>query len=269
MTPLSAWRRAFSRMAAISRTLPGQECWRRRASAPGPRRDGALLIAGADAVKEELNERGDVFTALAKRRDGKANRSEAKREVGKEQSLTGHLAQRSLRGGEQDSAAGRTVLKVFEDAEEQALAGRGEKVDAIEIGEAGEGGGIGVGGEPLAGVAALKCAGGEGRATEEITGKGVLAGAMLALDGGNLQVGRGHFCLHEELAPGCADADDMDGGGGGIKLHERKAGGGGLCMEWSGAMHEIPTCLASGAKVNCQVITGLIGEVGENMNGAE
>ena len=30
----------------------------------------------------------------------------------------------------------------------------------------------------------------------------------------------------------------------------------------------IPTCLASDAKMNCQVITGLIGEVGENMNKA-
>jgi len=31
----------------------------------------------------------------------------------------------------------------------------------------------------------------------------------------------------------------------------------------------IPTCLASGAKVNCQAITDLIGEVGENMNGRD
>jgi hypothetical protein len=30
----------------------------------------------------------------------------------------------------------------------------------------------------------------------------------------------------------------------------------------------IPTCLASDAKMNCQVITGLIGDVGENMNKA-
>jgi hypothetical protein len=44
-----------------------------------------------------------------------------------------------LRGCEQDRAAGRAVLKIFEDAEEQALSGRGEKVDAIEIGEASEG----------------------------------------------------------------------------------------------------------------------------------
>jgi hypothetical protein len=30
----------------------------------------------------------------------------------------------------------------------------------------------------------------------------------------------------------------------------------------------ISTCLASDAKMNCQTITGLIGEVGENMNKA-
>jgi hypothetical protein len=48
----------------------------------GSEKDGALLIAGADAVEEELDERGDIFAALAERRDGKANRSEAKCEVG-------------------------------------------------------------------------------------------------------------------------------------------------------------------------------------------
>jgi hypothetical protein len=92
------------------------------------------------------------------------------------------------------------------------LTGRGKKVDAIEIGEAGEGGGIGVGGQPLAGVAALKGAGGEGRAAEEIAGERVFAGAVLALDGGNLQVRRGHLRLHKKLAPGGADADDMNRG---------------------------------------------------------
>jgi hypothetical protein len=67
-----------------------------------------------------------------------------------------------LRRGKQNGTAGRAVLKILEDAEEQALTGRGEKVDAIEISEARKGGGIGVGGQPLAGVAALKSAGGEG-----------------------------------------------------------------------------------------------------------
>ncbi len=203
----------------------------------GPEDDGALLIAGADAVKEELGERGDVFAALTKRRDGEANGGEAKGEVGKKQSLTGHLAKRSLGRGEQNGAARRAVLKILEDTEEQALAGRGEEVNAIEIGESGKGGGIGVGSEPLAGVAALKSAGGERRSTEEIAGKSMLSCAVLAFNSGDLEMGRDHLRLHEELAPGCADADDMDGGTGRIKLHERKAGGGGLRVEWSGAMH--------------------------------
>ena len=128
----------------------------------GSEDDGALLIADADAVEEELGEGGDVFAALAQRRDRETNGGETKGEVGKKQSLTGHLAQRSLRRCEQNGAARRAVLKVFEDAEEQALAGRGEKVNAIEIGEAGKGGGIRVGSQPLAGVAALKGAGSEG-----------------------------------------------------------------------------------------------------------
>jgi hypothetical protein len=37
----------------------------------------------------------------------------------------------------------------------------------------------------------------------------VLAGAVLALDGGDLDMGRGHFGLHEELAPSGAYADDL------------------------------------------------------------
>jgi len=122
---------------------------------------GALLIAGAKAVEEELGERGDVFATLAQRRNGEANGCEAKGEVGKKQSLTGHLAQRGLRRSRARRAAGRAILKILEDAEEQALSGRGEKVDAIEIREAGEGRGIGVGSEPLTCVAALKSAGGE------------------------------------------------------------------------------------------------------------
>jgi len=203
----------------------------------GSEDDGALLIAGADAVEEELRERGDIFAALAQRRDSEADGGEAKGEIGKKKSLTGHLAQRRLRRCEQDRAARRAILKILEDAEEQALAGRGEKVDAIEIGEAGESGGIGVGSEPLAGIAALKGAGGEGRAAEEIAGEGLFAGAVLTFDGGNLEMGRGHLRLHEELAPCGADAYDMNRGSGGIKFHERKAGGGGLHGERNGAMH--------------------------------
>ena len=145
-----------------------------------------------------------------KRRNGEADGGETEGEVGHEQALTGHLAQRGLRGGEQDGAAGRTILERLEYAEQQALAGRGEQVDAIEIGEAGEGGGIGVGDQPLAGIAALEAGAGEGRVAEEIAGQGLLAGAVLAFDGGHLDVGRGHLRLHEELAPGGADANDLE-----------------------------------------------------------
>ena len=122
----------------------------------GAEEHGALLIAGADAVEQGLGERGDVFAALAQRRNGETDGGEAEGEVGEKKSLTGHLAQRGLRRGEQDGAAGRAVLEGAENAEEQALAGRGEQVDAVEIGEAGEGGGVAVGGQPLARIAALE-----------------------------------------------------------------------------------------------------------------
>ena len=77
----------------------------------GSEDDGALLIAGADAVEEELGERGDVFAALAQRRNGEANGGEAEGEVGEKKPLAGHLAERCLRGGEEDGAAGRAVLQ--------------------------------------------------------------------------------------------------------------------------------------------------------------
>ena len=122
----------------------------------GAEDDGALLIEGADAVEQRLGEDGDVFAALAQRGNGKADGGEAEGQVGQQEALSGHLAQRSLGGGQQDEAAGRAVLERLEHAQQQALAGRGEQVHAIEIGEAGEGGGIGVGDQPFAGVAALE-----------------------------------------------------------------------------------------------------------------
>jgi hypothetical protein len=186
----------------------------------------ALLVAGADAVEEGLGEGGDVFAAHAQRWDGEADRGETEGEVGHEEALAGHLAERGLRGGEDNGAAGGTVLECLEDAEKQTLAGRGEEVNAVEIGEAGKGGGVSIGNQPLAGVAALECGVGEGGTVEEITGQGLLAAAVLAFNGGNLDVGCGHFSLHKELAPGGANAYNLKGVGG-IQLDQREAGDGG------------------------------------------
>jgi hypothetical protein len=66
----------------------------------------------------------------------------------------------------------------------------------------------------------------------------VLAGTVLALNGSDLEMGRGHFSLHEELAPCGAYADDMRRGGSRIQLNERKAGGGRLRVKLSGGLHE-------------------------------
>ncbi len=173
----------------------------------GSEDDVALLIAGGDALEQGLGEGGDVFAALAQRRDGEADGGEAEGEVGQEETLAGHVAKRRFRRGDEDDAAGRAILQGFEDAEEQALAGRGEEIDAVEIEEAGHGDGIGVGGQPLAGVAALEGGVQERRAGEEIAGEGGFAGAVLALNDGELQMRRGHLSLDEQLAPGGADAD--------------------------------------------------------------
>jgi hypothetical protein len=128
----------------------------------GAEEDRALLVAEADALEEGLGEGGDVFATQAQGRNGEANGGEAEGEVGEQETLAGHLAERSLRGGEENGAAGGAVLESFEDTEEEALSGRGEEVDAVEEGEAGEGGGVGVGDEPLAGIAALEGVVGEG-----------------------------------------------------------------------------------------------------------
>jgi hypothetical protein len=197
--------------------------------------------------------------------NGEADGGETEGEVGHEQALAGHLAQRRLRGGEQDGAAGGTVLEGLEDAEEQTLAGRGEQVDAVEIGEAGEGGGVGVGNQPLAGIAALKAGGGERGAGEKIAGQGVLAAAVFAFDGGYLHVGRGHLSLHEELAPGGADADDLEGVRGNPARPargRRRRVEAGIARRFA----SISTCLASLALNGSLANRGLIGGGWENMN---
>jgi hypothetical protein len=108
---------------------------------------------------------------------------------------------------------GGAVLKRFEDSEKKTLAGRGEQVDAVEISEAEQGCGIGVCDQPFAGVAALETGGGEGRAAEEIAGEGLFSDAVFAFKGGDLNVGRGHVCLGDELAPCGADSDNLCGDG--------------------------------------------------------
>ena len=72
----------------------------------GAEDDGALLVAGADAVEQGLGQRGDVFAALAQRGNGEADGGEAEGEVGQQQALAGHLAQRGLRGGQTTARPG-------------------------------------------------------------------------------------------------------------------------------------------------------------------
>ena len=217
-------------LAHVSRPVVLQEAGERA----GRHKDRALLIARADAVKHSLGQRGDVFAAHTQRRNSKADGGEAEGEIGQQETLRGHLAQRGLRGCEQDGAASRTVLERLEKAKQKALARRGEQVNTVEISEAGERGGVSVSDQPFAGVAALKAAGGERRAAEEIAGQGLFADAVFSLDGGQMNMRRGHFSLHEQLAPCGADSDGLRGKGG-LDLNEGEAGDGRLVM--SGALH--------------------------------
>ena len=165
----------------------------------GSEHDGALLVAVAESFEEGLGEGSDVFAALAQGWNGEANGGEPEGEVGHDQTLSGELAQRRFRRGKDDGAAGCAILEGFEDAEEESLAGRGEQVDAVEVGEAGERGGVGA-------------------------------------HGGNLEVRRGHLRLHDEFAPGCAYSHDLAQGRG-VDLDESESGDGRLDLELSGALH--------------------------------
>ena len=156
MTPLTASSRAVSSTRGEFADVAGPVVLEQACERAGAENDGALLVAGADAVEQRLGQRGDIFAALAQRRNGEANRGEAESQVGQQESLAGHLAQRGLRRGQEHGAARRTVLQSLQHAEKQTLAGRGEQIYAIQIGESRKRGGIGLGDQPLARVAALK-----------------------------------------------------------------------------------------------------------------
>lgn len=74
----------------------------------------ALLIAAADAVEEGLSEDGDIFLALAQGGNREAQGGKAEGEVGEHLPLLGQLAQRSLRGGQQDEVPRLTILQRLE-----------------------------------------------------------------------------------------------------------------------------------------------------------
>jgi len=228
----------------------------------GAQDDGALLVAGADLVEEELREGCDVFAALAQWRNDKTDGGEPEGKIREQKTLASHLAERGLRGRDEDSAAGGTVLERLEDSQEEPLAGRREQVDAIEIGKAYERGGIAVGGEPLARVAALKAGAAERRMAKEIARKRVLAGAVFAFNGGDLEMRRSHLSLGEEFAPGCANAYDVDGSGFSFELNKREADGSGV-LDLSGTLHRAK-CASPRTRV-CRTYTGFIDGRGKNM----
>jgi len=163
----------------------------------GSENDGTMLVTGAEALQQYLGEHGDIFAALAQRWNGKTYGGKPEGKVRHEQALAGHLAQGRLRGGQHHGAARRTVLQSLENAQKQPLAGRGEKIDTIEISEARQCGRVGVANQPLACVAALEAGAGQRRAAEDKAGQGVLTDARFALNGGHLKMRRSHLRLHQ------------------------------------------------------------------------
>ena len=62
----------------------------------GAKNHRALLIEAADTVEQRLGEDGDVFAALAERGNGESDGGEAEGQIGQQEALRGHLAQRGL-----------------------------------------------------------------------------------------------------------------------------------------------------------------------------
>jgi hypothetical protein len=60
---------------------------------------------------------------------------------------------------------------------------------------------------------------------------------VFAFDCGDLDVRGYHIRLHQELAPGCADADDLHGGLR-AKVNQGDAWSGAVWLELSGALHD-------------------------------
>jgi len=94
MTPLAASRRAV-RGRRSSRILPGQECWM-RGRARRFREPRVAADSGRRGVRGGTGPGGDVFAAQAERGHGEADGGEAEGEVGHEETLAGHLAQRGM-----------------------------------------------------------------------------------------------------------------------------------------------------------------------------
>ena len=168
---------------------------------------GGLLVASADAVNEGLGNGGDVFAVFAEGRDGKADGGETKGQVGQKKPLAGQMAQGGVAGDEQkESRRGAgAALKDLDEIEKQVLAGDGEQIDAVEIQDAVEG--VGLVGQPFAGVAAAKGMGGKFRLAVNVLGEEMLAGSGFALEGGQVQAGSSDFGLEQEAAESRADTD--------------------------------------------------------------
>lgn len=163
-----------------------------------------MLIATADAIEQRLRDGRNVFAAHAQRGNGKTNGGETEGEIGQQQPLAGHLAQRGLRRGNQQNAGGWMVLQMLEHVEQQALAGRRKQVYAIEVCESRQMCGVPFQ-QPFAGILALEWRAGQGRAAEHVTGQRLFARSGFALDGRKLHVRSGHVGLQQQLAPRVAD----------------------------------------------------------------
>ena len=141
----------------------------------GTEGEGSLLVAAAEPVKERLGEERDFFSTLAQGWDGETDGGEAVGEVGDQEPLGDELPQGSLGSCDEGGAAGGQVLECFEDGEQEALAGSGEQVDAVEVVEAGGHCGAGNVDEPLASVVALKGGVGEWGTAVKIAGERLLS----------------------------------------------------------------------------------------------
>ncbi len=101
------------------------------------------------------------------------------------------------------------AFDTFENVVQQVLPRCGQQVHAVKVKKTGEPCRLNIAKKPLAGVLTLEAQPGQRRAAEQVAGQRLLAGALLALDGRDLHMRRGHLSLQQQLAPGRADAGGL------------------------------------------------------------
>ena len=98
-----------------------------------------LLVTAADAVDESLSYGGDIFAMFAEGWNGETDGGEAEGEIRQEETFAGELPQGGVsRYEKKEALCRRFALQNLDEIEQQALAGGGKQIDAVQVEGSGE-----------------------------------------------------------------------------------------------------------------------------------